>query len=262
MYFSVIIVSYNSQETLGGCLKSLQALSQEQDFKLEIIVVDNASSDNSVQLLSNFKDVRGLLNSVNRGFAYACNQGARLAQGEILFFLNPDTVAQKAVFTSAQEHFTKNNNLGILAPCLYNTNKEPEQFGWGRFPTLLTLLMRRIDKILLSPGKLSLVDWVSGAALFISKKVFKHIGGFDEGYFMYYEDIDLCYRVKKDGYHIAVMTDTSIFHARGQSLHSNKIRKEYYDASQLRYFQKNSSILSVYTLLFLRSFYRLVKPIK
>lgn len=206
---SVIIVSYNTKEWLANCLRSLDR--QTIRDEIEIIVVDNASSDDSVRMVqSQFPRCRLICQDENAGFGAANNVGARESGAPILLFLNPDTEAIDdnciedllAVFECHQE-------VALGAGTIYDENGELER-STGSFPTLTSLTLDRllgaIPPLRGLFGQHSArhwsgfdiereVAWVTAAALWVRREAFEAIGGFDEAIFMYYEDVDLCYRI-------------------------------------------------------------------
>jgi len=170
MLYSIIIINYRTQQLTTECIKHIFAL----DFKeSEIIVVDNASNDGSTEALQKeFGDkIKLIINPKNLGFAGANNQGAALAKGEFLLFLNSDTIVKEDIFNTCLNIFQQNKNIGILSPRLLmpNGNYQPAAFGY--FPTLWRLITQKTknDPVLDENKEFSLVDWVSGCALIIRK---------------------------------------------------------------------------------------------
>jgi GT2 family glycosyltransferase len=163
-----------------------------------------------------------------------------------LLFLNPDTIIEPAVLDILGLSLEK-PQLGIVAPQLTDEFGQEEKFAAGYFPTLGRLISRKIAR----SAKTTAVDWVSGAALAIKRELFLRLDGFDERFFMYYEDIDLCLRAKQAGY-TAELAPVNIIHMRGQSLSSNSLRKKYYYHSQFLYFKKHFGFLYAWVLGILR----------
>ncbi len=240
MQWSIIIVSYNCLEPLLKCLDSLKSLA-------EVIVVDNASTDGTVlKLQKQFPEITSIVNDHNAGFAYAANQGAKKATGTNLLFLNPDTIINPSVLDVLRLSLEK-AGVGIVAPQLVDEFGKDEKFAAGYFPTLGRLVTRRIAVV----TKTSAVDWVSGAALAIKRELFLRLQGFDEQFFMYYEDIDLCLRAKQLGFE-TVVAPFHIVHKRGQSLSNNTLRKNYYYRSQSLYFKKHFGTMYAWAIALVR----------
>jgi GT2 family glycosyltransferase len=235
MQLSIIIVNYNTQTLLRQCLDSVY--SQKVNFDFEVIVVDNNSKDNSLDMLNKyFTQVKIIQNKKNVGFGKANNQGAKLAKGEWLLFLNSDTQCQdgtiEKVMSKALEKASK--NLGdIVLGCKLLNNDNSTQASAGFFPTLekVALQMLFLDdlpfvKSIFKPYQQSQVqfyskdqevDWVTGAFLLLPNNLFQKVKGFDESIFMYGEEIDLCYRLKKEGARICYLASPALYHHKGGS---------------------------------------------
>ncbi len=130
---------------------------------------------------------------------------------------------------------------GIISPLLKTKSGACQPFTFGVFPTFLRLLSQNLKKKQNIPQEKNIIetDWVSGCALMIRKNLFKEIGGWDENYFLYYEDVDLCKRVKNKGHKIAVNLKTEITHLGGESFNEHKVQKKHYYTSQDYYFKKH-----------------------
>lgn len=216
---SVLIVNYNGVQWLAPCLTSLQA--QLVGLEHEIIVVDNSSHDDSLALLrASFPAVRLLVNEANVGFARANNQAFAVSRGRYILLLNTDTV----FLTGLREMLTFLDaapERGAVGPAMLDGERRPRG-SWGYFPTLgqmwltMTLLNRlpglrsHVRPLLVRPGHPEFaqpahaVEWLSGACLLAKREVLEAVGFFDPDYFMYGEDVELCYRIRQAGY--AVMT--------------------------------------------------------
>ncbi len=253
--FSIIIVNYNTKILLKNCLNSIFANCLLDDF--EIIVVDNNSYDGSVEMLNNdFKDrVKIIANKENIGFGSANNQGAQIARGEYLFFLNSDTIIKNDILTPIKKFLEINKQVSIVAPRLLLKNGIEQKFAFGNFPTLLNLIFRKIDIKKMDSNKSQEVNWVSGAALVIRKNIFKRIGGFDENFFMYFEDVDLCKRVQDLGYKTMILPQIFLVHLGGKSININIQRKKYYYASQDYFYKKHYGFLAMHLMRFVRWFF-------
>ncbi|MDA2922814.1 glycosyltransferase family 2 protein [Patescibacteria group bacterium AH-259-L07] len=234
MRLSIIIVNYNTKELLKDCLESI--FENNDDADLEVIVVDNNSTDSTEEFLkrSRAKDLRLkiILNSQNKGFAIANNQGAKLAKGKILLFLNPDTIIKEDIFQRIINIFKHDSKIGIVSPQLILPDGSDQPWAYGK-------------------------GWVSGAAMAIRSSFFKRINGFDERFFMYFEDKDLCQRVGRLGYKVMVLPDIKVVHLGGKSLASNRIRKKFYYTSQSYYWRKRYGLMSALFLRLIRWPYKI-----
>lgn len=195
---SIIILSYNTQELLDTCLHGLQQ--QKTTMPFEIIVVDNASTDGSVALVEKkYKNVLLIKNNKNVGFAKGVNQGAQKAKGDTLFFLNSDTVPTKFALNDAVT-LLQNQHIGIVGGALLETSGIPQQ-SYGSSYTIghvVKMLFGGGEKVQLQLRQQE-VGWVSGGCMLIQKDFFQKLNGFDEAFFMYVEDVELCYRVIQQG---------------------------------------------------------------
>ncbi len=218
---SVIIVSYNCVSALRRCLTSLDS----SDLPwTEVIVVDNASMDDTVQVVATeFPQTHLIVNKINLGFGVAVNQAARLATGNHLFFLNPDTIVPRDVPIQLSSFRARIGDVDIVGCTLVDCNGRPQPSCW-RNPSLLT-----VSAEMFLPYKLSLyliteqrkitgrVQLVSGAAMVIRRRLFEELNGFDEQFFMFYEDFDICYRARNAGASIYFLSDVNIVHQIGGS---------------------------------------------
>jgi len=225
---SVIIVSYKGADRLAACLESL-ARQAEGDLTREVIIADNCSEDDGIDLLEKtFSQFRFLHNSVNGGFASGCNLGASHASGEFILFLNPDTVVVPGAVESLVSEARRHPDFTICS-CRQVRQNGTESIAWGVFPGLwnITGLQRAIGKLLRGREKVKvdpeiwLPDWVSGSVILIRKSDFIAAGGFDNDYWMYFEDVDLCKRISKQGGKVAFFRSITIEHNHGGSSRIN-----------------------------------------
>ncbi len=250
---SIIIVNYNGKEHLINCLKSIYNITQ--DIKYEIILVDNCSTDGSIEAIQqSFPGVIILSQTKNHGFGKANNIGAKQANGDLLFFVNNDTIFTQNILKELEQYIIKNQTIGALAPLLLNKDLSI-QLSYSKYPSLINefITKRKMKYRLPATADLTIkeVDWVSFAAVMIRREVFEKINGFDERYFMYFEDIDFCFRLRQCGYKIIFYPRCSLFHLCGGSMSleiTKKIRHEY-RRSQLLFY---SLYRSKFELLLLR----------
>jgi GT2 family glycosyltransferase len=228
---SVVIVNYNVKHFIEQCLFSV--LKASESFECEVFVVDNNSVDGSVTLIKEkFPQINLIVNKTNTGFSVANNQAIRLAKGEYILLLNPDTVVQEDTFTKILAFMDAHPEAGGLGVKMLDGqgNFAPESkrglptpevafykmFGFSRFFPK----SKRFGKYHLSylpEDKVNEIDVMSGAFMLIRKSVLDQIGLLDETFFMYGEDIDLSYRIKKAGYKNYYFPETQIIHYKGES---------------------------------------------
>ncbi|MDD5625873.1 MAG: glycosyltransferase family 2 protein [Patescibacteria group bacterium] len=241
MNISIIIVNYNAQDWLEDCLRSI--LKYSADIKLEIIVIDNNSTDESKKFIrEKFSTIKLIESDKNSGFGQANNQAAEIATGDILFFLNPDTLIQENIFQKIINAFEQDSKIGIVAPQLVLPDNSLQPWAYGKEEGIMGIIKNKFKNNLSAHQLANLsaeFDWVSGAALAIRRDIFEKINGFDEKFFMYFEDKDLCLRVKKLDYKIAVLPDAKIIHFGGKSSGGDKQRKKLYYQSQNYFWRKH-----------------------
>jgi len=249
---SVIIVNYNVKELLQQCVNSV--LSSSKNLKTEIIIVDNNSFDGSVEFIkSKFSlnsNIKVISSPVNLGFAKGNNIGVKEAKGEYLLILNPDTVLQEDTLEKTLSFYKTDSQIGAVTCKLVLPNGKLDLACRRSFPTPSVAVYRMLGLSKLFPksklfGKYNLtyldenhiyeVDAIVGAFILLRKDIYDKVGGFDEEYFMYGEDLDLCYRLKKAGYKIYYFPGTSIIHYKGESTKKSSISyvNNFYGAMQI-----------------------------
>lgn len=240
---SIIIVNFNTLDLVVDCIKSIKKYTK--DIKFEIIVINNHPQSNDYKKLKKLyqrEDEIKILKSPNHGFGAANNIGAKKARGEFLLFLNSDTLI---IDDSLQKliHILNNNpKMGAISPLLYNPDGKLQKYAFGDFQSLLSVTWRKRKK--LNPNrnkKITYINLISGAAMMIRKATFERVGGFDERFFMYFEDDDLCRRLVNLGKKNAIITSTKIIHLQGKSS-SMSSRKIMYYQSQNYYWRKHKGL--------------------
>ena len=232
---SVIIVSYNVRDFLQQCLHSLEKAGE--GLSMEIIVVDNASADGSAEMIRRqFHRVRLIENSDNRGFSRANNQAMRIAEGRYLLLINPDTLAREDTLSSLMAFMEAHPRAGAAGCKILNPDGTLQLSCRRSFPTPWVALSKilglsrlfpnsrlfgRYNLTYLDPDRTAPVDALSGSFLFLRRQAIEEMGLFDEEYFMYGEDLDLCYRIKKASWEIYYVPDTQIIHYKGKSTESS-----------------------------------------
>lgn len=227
---TVIIVTVNVKNWLELCLKSLENQGIFDD--LEVVVVDNGSSDGSGEMVREaFPYCKLIQLNETVGFGLANNIGARHSTAPVLLFLNPDTVVRADSLWVLLHRLEEVPNCGVAGGRINDGDGKLER-SVGSFPTLFSMALGRLLRYVVPArtilGQLShqhwvgydtprTVDWVTGAYLWIRREVFEQVGGFDKRIFMYCEDVDLCYRVRKVGFDVWFFPDSTIIHYGGKS---------------------------------------------
>ncbi|MDP3025605.1 MAG: glycosyltransferase family 2 protein [candidate division Zixibacteria bacterium] len=227
---SIIIVNWNVQELLKECLNSIFLNFSEENY--EVIVIDNASEDDSVERIKEkFPQVKLIVNKENYGFAKACNQGLKIARGEYLFLLNPDARVDPLTLNRIIEFMQENPEVGVGGCYVCNPDGGPQE-SFYRFPSLLNTFGRMFSLFRILPlNRLTQpffwnyplenvpqnIDRVLGGAMVIRREALEQAGYMDESYFLYGEDMDLCYRLKKSGWKISPILGAKVSHYQGQS---------------------------------------------
>jgi GT2 family glycosyltransferase len=241
MKLSFVIVNYRSEKYLEKCLDSLHG--SNISFEYEVIVVHN---DNNEAPKINHERVSVLDCKNNLGYAKANNLGAKIAKGEIICFLNPDTLiaTDQRTWQQLLETF-ENEDIAAIGPKLLIDfkNQTPQPWSAGKIITPTSIILNNLG--LISSKKVwesSLpvnADWVSGASLFVRKPIFEKLEGFDENFFMYFEDVDLCKRILQLDKKVLYYPQLAIFHHGGKSSSSNQLQKQQYYQSQDYYLSKH-----------------------
>ncbi len=223
---SCIIVSYNSSTPLKNCLESIYHTLQEISF--EVIIVDNSQNDPGMpSLKESYPQAQVIQNTINVGFAKANNQAVLSAKGEILLFLNPDTILADQVIEKMVAYLKSNPEIGALGPKVLNADGSL-QYSCRRFPTLMTGFFNRYSLLSkwfpdnpftthylmkdFAHDENREVDWLSGCCLMVPRPVFEMVLGFDEHYFLFNEDVDLCRTISQKGFKVMYFPSVEITH--------------------------------------------------
>jgi GT2 family glycosyltransferase len=224
---SIIIVSYKGWARLTKCLEALNEFTGN-NYSTEVIIIDNKSDDDTIiRIEEQFPKFRFIYNKINGGFANGCNLGAKNATGEYFLFLNPDTVATEQEVEKLLNTARQNNTYSILS-CRQVSEIGKECNATGRFPRLDNLtgfqraifMTRRVEDISDNKG-ISFPEWISGSVVFMRKATFQKLNGFDEDFWMYFEDVDICKRVRNMHGEIAFCSQITIEHNHGGSSRIN-----------------------------------------
>ncbi len=235
---SIIILNYNTTSYTETCLNSL--LLYKDNHVKEIIVTDNNSTDRSIELLQDkFPEVKFYFKKDNDGFAGGCNFGASKATGDYLLFLNPDVSIKCNLFSKLSDHLDSDIDAGILSGVMTDENGNVQYFyndypdvSWEISCMYLPLVEKKINKLNSNPfiaeKKKFYVDWFHGAFIFIRKTDFESLGRFNENYFMYYEDVELCYKMKNVlNKNNVCLPELKYYHSRKSSLANEKTDEIY-----------------------------------
>ena len=241
-YLSIIIVQYGSSTPLIQCLKSLQKTNIPVTTEVIVVRNDNVNDNSFISDIFQAEkiDLKVIVNSENSGFGKACNQAAELAMGEFILFLNPDTIVSDRTLPELLAFHGTKEDCGIVAPMILDPDGSIQQSA-RTFPSLRTaffgrtsLLTRLFPSNPFTVAEFSAresrenteyyeeVDWVSGAAMLIRKPLFQEIGGFDEAFFMYWEDADICFRLSQRDLKVYYLKNCTIEHAAGSCSKSNR----------------------------------------
>ncbi|MDH5035773.1 MULTISPECIES: glycosyltransferase family 2 protein [Chryseobacterium] len=256
MKLSVIIVNYNVTQLLRSCLQSLQKYIQEIDY--EVIVIDNASTDNSWgDLIPEFPNVYFISSTTNGGFAKANNKAVQMAKGEYILLLNPDTELEGFYMKELLEFAKAQPSFGCLGVRMHDAEGHflpeskrsvPDMFN--SFEKLFTNFKKNNSKSYyrndIEENAIAEVDVITGAFLLAKKEVYEKIGGLDEAYFMYGEDIDLCYTFLRNGYQNFYYGKVSILHHKGESTIKDEVYlNRFYGAMQIfidKYYKESKPV--------------------
>ena len=248
---SVVIVTYNPGDLVLGCLRSVR--SEGSGLSSEVIVVDNASQDGTPdRIRAEFPDVRLIVNGENRGFAAANNQGLRVARGRYLLILNPDVEVHPGALAAMVSFLESHPDVGIVGPRTYDPDGRVALTA--RLPlSVPTVLWQYLGLDRLMPyrvyghyrraceqaGEPFEVGWVQGSCLMLRRLACEQIGGFDEAFFLFAEEADLCQRAREAGWRVYYLPGAGVTHRESSSVSRYVYRKLLnHHISPLYYFRK------------------------
>ncbi|MDA7936330.1 glycosyltransferase family 2 protein [bacterium] len=256
---SVVIVNY---KTPGLCIDSVRSLAVEGKADVEVLLVDNASDDGSLDKLRSTIDVGAgsnvklISSDVNAGFSAGNNIGINSSVGEFVLLLNSDTIVRPGAVELLVQTLRENPSVGMVSPRLEWPDGRPQNSCF-RFhhpvqelihaasTGFVTKLLRRFDLLLPLTSDCSSPEWVSFACVLVRRQVFEDVGLLDDGFFMYYEDVDYCRRVHAAGWHILSNPNARVVHLRGGSSKvkdataQRKRLPRYFYESRARYYRKH-----------------------
>lgn len=266
MTLTIGIVNYNTKDDLELCLQSI--FRNPPHFKYSIIVVDNDSKDISREFLKslNHKNIKKVYNTENRGLGSACNQIAKLADTTYILFFNPDVIITKGSIDKLISFMKENKEIAIVTGKLLNPDGTL-QLSCRKFPKILYVLFgresifrklfpnnpisRKYMQYDLDYNKVQYPDWVRGAVMLIRCDLFKEIGGFDERFFLYLEDTDLCLRLRKIGYDIAYNPEAIFYHKLGSSTKKKEFQSKLMHNISMYYYIKKHMNYNALLLFFI-----------
>ena len=262
---SIIIVNYKSREYLDECMTSI--FNNFGDLGFEIIIINNDRAHilpkaDEVRLgleMANDEKVKIIEVGKNNGFGTSCNIGAKKSSGDILLLLNPDTKVLSNNVEKLLDEFKKDKNIGIIGSNILEEDEFIQKWSAGKELNIMEIIKNNLglskNKKILKNKEQREVDWVTGAAMFIRRDLFLEMGGFDEMFFLYFEDIDLCKRVRESGKKVILFPEFKIKHFGGKSSKDKKKQKREYYKSQDYYFEKWFGKKTKRLLRFLRKFH-------
>jgi GT2 family glycosyltransferase len=259
----IVILSWNVRDLLRQCLESVASgrplSANHPPLTTEIVVVDNASSDGSVEMVrAEFPAVRLIANQTNRGYTGGNNDGIAAATGRYVMILNPDTRVLNDALAAMVAYADAHPDVGIVGPQLLNPDGSV-QSSRRRFPTLMTGLfestwlqplaprdvLRRYYVLDQPDDTIQEVDWLFGACFLVRRQVIQQVDVLDEGFFMYSEEMDWCRRIRQAGWKVVYLPEAQVIHYGGKS--SDQVaaqRHIYFQTSKVRYFRKHHGALT------------------
>lgn len=271
MKVDLVIVNWNAGALLQKCVRSILAASNALVVK-NIIIVDNNSSDSSLNILPNDSRIIYIKNKENFGFARACNQGFEIAKAEFILVLNPDTELLHNTLSDCIRFMESNPKIDVLGCTLLDEKKRVTK-SCARFPVAYRYLFHSMGftklfpKYFLSPelmydwdhAKSKYVDQVMGAFMFMRQEVFNKVGYFDERFFVYFEEMDFSYRLNLKGGKIYYNSEISAFHSgKGTTQSVQAYSLFLYLQSRLKYSRKHFSVFDHIIVLVSTLFFELL----
>jgi len=253
MDLSIIIVNYKTLELTSDCIDSMLK-SNTKGLAFEIIVVDNASEDGSIEAIQRqFPQVMTIINKENHGFSKANNLGMRIATGEYILLLNSDTIVEPNTLKGAHDFIKDHKHIGALGCKILLPSGKLDAACKRSFPTPMNGIYHSMhlddaypesvrfgayNLTYVDENKTCSIDCIMGAFMMVPRKVIDAVGMLDEDYFMYGEDVDWCYRIKKAGYQVMYYPEVRIFHhkkASGIEKRNPKVIEAFYDSMIIFY---------------------------
>ena len=270
--FDIVIVNWNSGIQLKDCVESVMKSSFDNSILNKIIVVDNDSKDDSIELAErlNFDKLKIIKNKDNLGFGKACNSGVKNSQSDFILFLNPDAMVYEDTFHKLFDYIEKNDNSDVVVYGVQLIEDDGKvQRTCARFPNLSNFLVKVLGLNKLNSkyfetyhleewnhNETKQIDHVIGAFYLIKREIFNSINGFDERYFVYFEDLDLSKRVHDSGYRTIYLSEIQAYHKGGGTSEQVKALRFFYSTrSSLIYSFKHLGIFKSIIFMFFVYFY-------
>lgn len=251
---SIAIVSYNTREVLLECLRSVHAHTTGISF--EVIVVDNDSRDGTLAALKDaYPAMRIIANPDNRGFAKAVNQAVAVSGGKHVLLLNSDTIVRDQALAIMVAYLDGHRDVGAVSCKQWTGDGHLNQTCFP-FPSIRDHLFHSVLFQRIAPTMQAVtaathavdctrsqdVDWANGACLMVRRSLLEQLGGLDEGFFMYFEDVDLCRRLRQEGYRVRHVAEADIVHLIGRSSGRDRERLQLaWEFSRIHYIEKHFS---------------------
>ncbi len=247
MDLSICVAGYNSKAFLEQCFDSIYNSEKDSNLTFEIIFIDDASRDASLDYVrQKFPQIITIQNEFNQGFARTNNKGIALSKGRYVLLLNADTVTKSGALSALVNFMDEHPEVGAAGPQLLNPDNslQPSGRSFPKLGTLLSAMFKKGQQQYLTAGrdysKVTRIDEVSGAAIIVRREVLEQIGGLDKRIFLYYEDVDWCYRIWQAGWQIYYVPQSQIIHYGGQSTAQIGLRMQLEDTwSTYYYFRKH-----------------------
>lgn len=247
---SIVFPNLNGASLTIDCLKSIRKLSYPKS-KIETIVVDNGSTDGSQQKIKqSYPRVKLIENKTNLGFAKAVNQAVEDSRSKLIFVTNNDVVLAKNCLNILVDYLITHKNAGIVGPFVYSQNSRKILHSSLKFNLYTGLFRKNVKK-----SKEVESDWIEGSGMLFKRTLWEKLGGFDEGFFFIFEDLDFCKRAALIGYKIVALKDAIIWHKVGATVNRKEMQNlKFYEGykSKMRFTIKHASVVQIATSLFLQ----------
>lgn len=263
MKISFVIINYKSRDYLDGCIRSI--FDKVDDATISNVVIVNSEDEKlNLDAWSNLDKIDIIEINNNVGFGKGHNIGAKSAKGDVLCLFNPDARIVSGDVNDVVDEFKRDSQIGVIGARINkaenkNRKKEVQEWSVGEdiniWNTILNNLGFPRSRKLWSLNVKTEVDWVTGASLFIKKDTFDSVNGFDENFFLYFEDIDLCKRVRHSGKKVFYFPEVEVYHIGGGSSSDKRKQKRLYYQSQDHYFKKWFGSKTSKLMKFLRKFH-------
>jgi len=267
---TIALVTWNSEDEIAECMNTLfHATAKIPGLKLETVVIDNNSTDRTVQVLESFlrvtdQNIVFIKNDDNLGFTKACNQAIQASTGDYIFILNPDTEILDTAIADMMKYLDENENVGVVAPQLLDFHRQI-QYSCRTFPSYWDMFSEILMFATIFPrseffsrwkmryfdhNSLREVDQPMGAALLLKRKVLEAVGGLDERFIMFYNDVDFCKRISDAGFKLVFFPDSKVKHMQGVSVFKDRTGMiKIWNLDCMRYFKKHNYNPFLYPLL-------------